>query len=213
MTTAVMSEAQTATAYQRQLINAHRERQARFAAAAKRAKPPAANLNVKPEPTAEVILVQPAADEKKKCGRPLGWRKPQPPRLLVQHDSHVIAYREWLVVLGRFQEALAKGRTDVSLEELLSEARSRRPARAIIDEVLAKFPNVSLEQVKGTGRQRHVVRPRQLIMYELYQQRKDLSFPAIGRMLGGRDHTTVLHAVNKIKAELARQKDEQAAAE
>lgn len=208
MTTAVMSEAQTATSYQRQLFNAHRERQARFAAAARRAKP--ANLNLKAGAAVEIALVEQPTQEKRKCGRP---RKPPQPRLVVQHDSHVIAYREWQVVLGRFQEAIAKGRTDVSLEELLSEARSRRPARSIIDEVLADFPNVSLEQIKGIGRQRHIVRPRQLIMYELYRQRKDLSFPAIGRMIGGRDHTTVLHAVNKIKAELARKKDELAAAE
>ena len=78
----------------------------------------------------------------------------------------------------------------------------RKPVTQIIDEVLSDFPDVSWEEIKGVRRTRHLIVPRQRLMYEIYRQRPDLSFPSIGRMFGGRDHTTVLHAVHKVRASL-----------
>lgn len=61
---------------------------------------------------------------------------------------------------------------------------------------------ISYELVTGETRRRHVVAVRQLIMWELYTLFA-LSLPAIGRLFGWRDHTTVLHAVRKIEKQRA----------
>jgi chromosomal replication initiator protein len=76
----------------------------------------------------------------------------------------------------------------------------RRLTKHIIAEVLENFPGVTWEDLKSKHRTSNIVYPRQLCMYEIHRQRKDLSYPAIGRLFGGRDHTTVLHAVRKIES-------------
>lgn len=76
----------------------------------------------------------------------------------------------------------------------------RRLTKHIIADVLENFPGVTWEDLKGKHRTSNIVYPRQLCMYEIHRQRKDLSYPAIGRLFGGRDHTTVLHAVRKIES-------------
>jgi chromosomal replication initiation ATPase DnaA len=81
------------------------------------------------------------------------------------------------------------------------ETQAKRPVAAIVADVLRDFPGITWEDMKGVRRERRLSRPRQICMFEIYEQRKDLSFPKIGKMFGGRDHTTVLHAVNKVRAE------------
>lgn len=76
----------------------------------------------------------------------------------------------------------------------------KRTMKQITLEVLADFPGVSIEDLKGRSRTHEVVIPRQLAMYRIYQERLDLSFPDIGRWFGGRDHTTALHSVKKCEA-------------
>jgi chromosomal replication initiator protein len=53
----------------------------------------------------------------------------------------------------------------------------------------------------GKGRRRELVRPRQIIMY-LMREEANASYPTIGQELGGRDHTTAMHAFNKIANEI-----------
>ncbi|MFM8988210.1 MAG: helix-turn-helix domain-containing protein, partial [Alphaproteobacteria bacterium] len=57
---------------------------------------------------------------------------------------------------------------------------------------------VSVEAIKGRSRQRPIVTARQTAMY-VFRELTDLSYPAIARLFGGRDHTTVMHAVRKIE--------------
>lgn len=76
----------------------------------------------------------------------------------------------------------------------------RRPTKHIVADVLEHFPGVTWEDLKSRHRTQDIVFPRQLCMYEVHRQRKDMSYPAIGRLFGGRDHTTVLHAVRKIES-------------
>jgi chromosomal replication initiator protein len=52
--------------------------------------------------------------------------------------------------------------------------------------------------MKGATRNKAIILPRHLAMWEIKQQRPDMSFPAIGRWFGGRDHSSVCHAVSKI---------------
>jgi len=74
-----------------------------------------------------------------------------------------------------------KPRTD---EELLNE--------------IAVILGYSVESLRGKSRQRPLVTARQTAMY-VFRELTDLSYPAIARLFGGRDHTTVIHAVDKIQ--------------
>jgi chromosomal replication initiation ATPase DnaA len=69
--------------------------------------------------------------------------------------------------------------------------------QAIQRAVLAHFPDVTMRDIKSARRTKNVVLPRQLAMY-MVRKLTLLSLPAIGRRFGGRDHTTAIHAVNKI---------------
>jgi chromosomal replication initiator protein len=78
-------------------------------------------------------------------------------------------------------DAFVKPRTD---EELLSE--------------MAVILGFSVDALRGKSRQRPLVTARQMAMY-VFRELTDLSYPAIARLFGGRDHTTVIHAVDKIQ--------------
>ena len=72
--------------------------------------------------------------------------------------------------------------------------------RITIDTILstvAESTGVSVTEITGDKRSRPVVEGRHLVMY-LARELTDASLPKIGERLGGRDHTTVLHAVEKI---------------
>jgi chromosomal replication initiator protein len=72
-----------------------------------------------------------------------------------------------------------------------------------VGDVLAEFPGVTWDEVRGIRRTKRLIKPRQECMYEVSTQRPDLSFPAIGRIFGGRDHTTIMHSVRKVSANRA----------
>ncbi|MGY3609905.1 MULTISPECIES: helix-turn-helix domain-containing protein [unclassified Bradyrhizobium] len=67
--------------------------------------------------------------------------------------------------------------------------------------VLQIFPEISLRELKSGWRFADIVRARQIAMY-LARSMTGQSLPEIGRRFGGRDHTTVLHAVRKIATQI-----------
>ncbi len=67
---------------------------------------------------------------------------------------------------------------------------------------VADFYNISINDLVKRSRKKEVVKPRQVAMFLLREETK-LSFPEIGQKLGGRDHSTVIHACDKIKKEEA----------
>lgn len=77
----------------------------------------------------------------------------------------------------------------------------KRPRRAItVKKVLAcisEFYDISEKELLSQNRKREISHPRQVMMYLLREEMK-YSYPLIGTRLGGRDHTTVIHACNKI---------------
>ena len=80
--------------------------------------------------------------------------------------------------------------------------RQREPKRVKIEDIqklVANHYNVSRADILSSRRTAVVVRPRQIAMY-LSKALTLRSLPEIGRRFGGRDHTTVLHAVRKIEA-------------
>jgi len=75
-----------------------------------------------------------------------------------------------------------------------------------IKKVIGDHYGLKIEELKAKKRTKNVVYPRQIAMY-LTRELTDLSLPRIGEAFGGRDHTTVLHACDKINNEL--KQDEQ----
>jgi chromosomal replication initiator protein len=83
--------------------------------------------------------------------------------------------------------------------------RSREPRKVRIEDIqklVAVHYNVSRSDILSSRRSAGVVKPRQIAMY-LSKQLTLRSLPEIGRRFGGRDHTTVLHAVRKIEGAVA----------
>ena len=66
-----------------------------------------------------------------------------------------------------------------------------------IQELVASRYKIRVEDLKAKKRTRSIAYPRQIAMY-LTRELTDLSLPRIGECFGGRDHTTVLHACDKI---------------
>ncbi len=64
---------------------------------------------------------------------------------------------------------------------------------------VANFYDVALEDLVGKCREKKLVVPRQIVMYLMREEIKS-SFPSIGQELGGRDHTTAMHAVTKVQS-------------
>ena len=69
-------------------------------------------------------------------------------------------------------------------------------------EGVSRFYNVHVELLKGKLRDREIVWPRQVAMYIMREQ-TNASLFQIGNALGGRDHTTIMHGWEKVKAEIA----------
>ena len=92
----------------------------------------------------------------------------------------------------------------VSLEmaqDVLRDLLRASERRVTIDEIqrrVAEYFNVKMGDMLSARRARSVARPRQIAMY-LSKQLTTRSLPEIGRKFGGRDHTTVIHAVRKIE--------------
>jgi chromosomal replication initiator protein len=95
-------------------------------------------------------------------------------------------------------------KAEISLEttqEVLQDLLRSHDRRITIDEIqrrVAEHYNIRLTDMHSARRARNVARPRQVAMY-LAKQLTSRSLPEIGRKFGGRDHTTVMHAVRKIE--------------
>ncbi len=101
-----------------------------------------------------------------------------------------------------FEPNLTIERVDELLGHLVAAGEPRRVRIEDIQRVVAKHYNVSRQELVSNRRTRVIVKPRQIAMY-LSKTLTPRSFPEIGRRFGGRDHTTVLHAVRKIEEMIA----------
>lgn len=81
----------------------------------------------------------------------------------------------------------------------VSQRRSLTP-RQLID-VVSQFYALDREELIGKNREKKVSMPRQVIMYLMREELK-MSYPSIGEELGGRDHTTAMHAHEKVRLEV-----------
>ncbi len=87
------------------------------------------------------------------------------------------------------------------LQNFISPNISREITPQLIIEVVAEHFNITVDQMASKNRSSNVVRPRQIAMY-LCNTMTDSSLQAIGLLLGGRDHSTIIHGANKIEDEI-----------
>jgi chromosomal replication initiator protein len=104
-----------------------------------------------------------------------------------------------LVCRAEFSDApMTMEIAEMAIADLVGVREPRRIKIEDIQKVVASHYNVSKQDLLSARRTRAIVRPRQIAMY-LAKTMTPRSFPEIGKRFGGRDHTTVLHAVRKVE--------------
>ena len=112
--------------------------------------------------------------------------------------------RELEGCLNRLMAYQQLHRTDLTMDvaraamsSLGNDTREPRLNSQQITQAVAEYYHVSLENICGKQRDKHIVMPRQIAMY-LIRQETQIPLVEIGQLFGGRDHSTVLHACEKI---------------
>jgi chromosomal replication initiator protein len=93
---------------------------------------------------------------------------------------------------------------EVALADLLPQRQNVPPEKIV--ELVAREWQTSVEALLGRDRTQKIAEPRQVAMY-LLRKETDASLPMIGEVLGGRDHTTVMYAIQKIANEIETKAD------
>ena len=88
-----------------------------------------------------------------------------------------------------------------ALKDIISKKQGKHVTIDAIQDIVASYYNLRIEDLKSQRRTRSVAYPRQIAMY-LSRKLTDMSLPKIGEEFGGRDHTTVIHAYEKISENL-----------
>ena len=88
-----------------------------------------------------------------------------------------------------------------ALKDIISNKQNKTITIDLIQDVVSTYFNLRVEDLKSQRRTRNVAHPRQIAMY-LSRKLTDMSLPKIGEEFGGRDHTTVIHAYEKISESL-----------
>ncbi len=105
--------------------------------------------------------------------------------------NRVLAYHE----LNRSEPTLDSTKSVLSSLATQSIRRSVTPKQLMA--TVASFYDITHEDLVGQSRKKELVFPRQIVMY-LLREEAQFSYPSIGNELGGRDHTTAIHAYTKI---------------
>ena len=143
-------------------------------------------------------ILQAKADDIKKC---------EVPSKVIEFLAHKITsnVRELEGALKRLvahSQLVGRPITLESTQDLLHDLLRASDRRVTIEEIqkkVAEHFNTRLSDMSSARRARAVARPRQVAMY-LSKQLTSRSLPEIGRKFGGRDHTTVMHAVSRIES-------------
>jgi len=108
--------------------------------------------------------------------------------------NRLIAYYEFNNSLPSIQS------TKNILAGIISNFQSQSTTAKTIIEAVSKFFDINLKDITGQSRKKELVVPRQIAMF-LMRKEINSSYPSIGQELGGRDHTTAMHAYNKVAKE------------
>jgi len=109
--------------------------------------------------------------------------------------NRIIAYHEFNNTTPTIET------TKAILNDLMTNLQLRSLSPKDILEAVARFYNLSTKDLTGQGRRKELVWPRQIAIF-LMREETNTSYPTIGQELGGRDHTTAMHAYNKILREV-----------
>lgn len=88
-----------------------------------------------------------------------------------------------------------------ALKDIISPGDTREVTPDFIIQVVADHFNLTTLDIMSQKRNKDIVHPRQIVMY-LCRSMTDAGLQDIGKLLGGRDHTTVIHGIDKIKADI-----------
>ena len=99
-------------------------------------------------------------------------------------------------------EPITLAEAETYLKDLLSDTGGAEITSVLVLATVAKYFDVSIEDMQSKSRTRTLTNARQVAMY-LLRELTEMSLPRIGNDLGGRDHTTVMHAVRKVSAQMA----------
>ncbi|MFA9398000.1 MAG: chromosomal replication initiator protein DnaA [Clostridiaceae bacterium] len=88
-----------------------------------------------------------------------------------------------------------------ALKDLISSKQPKAVTIGLIQDITASYYNLKVEELISQRKTRNISFPRQIAMY-LSRKMTDMSLPKIGEEFGGRDHTTVIHACEKISTNL-----------
>ena len=94
-----------------------------------------------------------------------------------------------------------------ALSDYVSSLQAKSLSPKDIIEAVARFYEISLKEITGNSRRKELVGPRQIAIY-LIREELNTSYPSIGQEMGGRDHTTAMHAYNKIRNEIGENENE-----
>ena len=116
--------------------------------------------------------------------------------------------RELEGALNRIVAYASMGAMPISIElaqavlsNVLYNPKKRQVTPERIAQAVSDYYGVGMEQLRGQKREKSIVVPRQIAMF-LMREETDVSLLRIGAELGGRDHSTVLHACDKINREM-----------
>ncbi|KAB1502805.1 chromosomal replication initiator protein DnaA [Corynebacterium sp. 320] len=91
----------------------------------------------------------------------------------------------------------------IALQDILPDEVEVNPQ--VVIEAVAEYFDLTLEELTGKGRSKHLVYARQIAMY-LCRELTELSLPKLGASFGGRDHTTVMYAERRIRESITEDK-------
>ena len=89
----------------------------------------------------------------------------------------------------------------IALKDMISPKQAKQVTPEIIVEVVARAYNITVSDIMSNKRSKEILVPRQVCMY-LCRSELNMTYPKIGEFFGGKDHTTILHACNKIETSL-----------
>lgn len=93
-----------------------------------------------------------------------------------------------------------------ALKDIISSSKPKQVTISYIKDVIAQDYNVKVDDLISKRRTRSITYPRQIAMY-ICRELTDFSLPKIGEEFGGRDHTTVIHAYDKISKDIKADND------
>ena len=145
-----------------------------------------------------------------KAEREATWVPPEVLEFIATNITDNIRVLEGaLIRVAAFASLTAEELTVATAASVLGDLLTSRQPRAITPQVIleatSKMFGIPVEEIIGKKRQRPLVTARQVAMY-VFRDITDLSYPAIAREFGGRDHTTVIHAVEKITSQMSTQR-------